>query len=62
MNTLNDQIDASVVTSESIGGHASKQGGIGSFQLLDAQVGQDSSRQNFFANCVPDTIISYTMG
>lgn len=54
MNTLNDQIDASVVTTESIGGHASKQGRIGSFQLFDAQVGQDSSRQDFFANSVPD--------
>ena len=59
-NTLNDQIDAGVVTAKSIGGDASKQGRIGSLQLFDAQIGQDSSRQYFFANGVPDKIKGYT--
>jgi hypothetical protein len=54
MNTLNDQVDASVVTTKSIGGHASKKSRIGAFQLFDAQVGQDSGRKDFFTNGVPD--------
>ena len=59
-NTLNDQIDAGVVTAKSIGGDASKQGRIGSLNHFDTQVEYNSSRQDFFTNGVPNKVHSYT--
>ena len=38
--TLNDEVDAGVVAAESVGGHAGEEGGIGTFQFADAQVGE----------------------
>lgn len=50
--TLNDQVDAGIVASESIGGHARKQGRVASVELLDAQIGQDAKRQDLLADGV----------
>ena len=37
--TLDDEIDAGVVTAESVGGHAGKEGQIAPFQFLDTKIG-----------------------
>lgn len=50
--TLYNHVDASVIATEGICGYASEQGRIASFGSFDAQIGQYSVGQDFFANSV----------
>lgn len=55
--TLDNQVNAGVITAKCIGSDAGEEGGISSVQFLDTQIRQHSGRQSLFANRVPvDTI------
>jgi len=52
-HALNNEMNARIVTAESVCGHAGEQGRIRALSSLDAQVRQNSVRQNFLADGVP---------
>jgi len=52
IGTLYDHVNASIIATKGIRGYASKQGRIGPFGSFNAQIGQYSVGQDFFANSV----------
>lgn len=52
-HTLNNEMNAGIITAKGVGSHTSKQGRVRALSSFDTQVGQNAIGQNLLTNCVP---------